>query len=516
LRKERIEKEAALYKSSFREFVEAAWPIVEPGATFMGGYHIDAICEHLQACSRGDISRLIINIPPRLGKTTLISILYPAWLWTVDPTERMLVAGYGIELSRRASTSNRRVVKTDWYRQRFPYVELSDDLDTKTTFENTATGVRQTTSVGGPTTGLGGTHLLLDDPNSAQQAESAAVRETTLQWFRESWSTRLNPGRQVSIVVQQRLHQSDISGYCIAEGGWTHLCLPMSYEGNKTPTSIGWVDPRTEPGELLWKERFDNPKGRAELDTLKRTLGSVGVAGQLQQRPVPRGGSIFKMKWLRFYYDEDQCQDGAPEPVCYLQENGTMAEAPQRARPAIDPASVISSWDMAFKGGEKNDFVVGQAWAGGLKGEKANRFLLAQRRGHWDFPDTVAAVRSLNAQVSPYMTIVEERASGNAVIQSLQNEIQGVIPINPEGGKESRASAVAPLFEAGNVWLPHPSQAPWIQDYIDELMLFPRGKNDDQVDATTQALNRMRTTVVEDIDMSSSVKSSYRTPTWRD
>lgn len=513
VRAEIISREAEELKGSFRKFVEAAWDIIEPGAVFMGGYHLDAIAEHLEACANGEISKLLINIAPRHGKSSLVSVLYPAWLWTHTPAERMLFASYALELSRRDSTRNRRIIKTEWYQQRWPHVELSGDHDTKTNFSNTLTGVRQTTSVGGPTTGLGGTHLILDDPHSAQQSESAVVRESTLQWFREAWSTRLDPGRQVQIVIMQRLHQGDVSGFCLAEGGWEHLCLPTEYEaGPKKTTSIGWSDPRTEPGELLWKERFGTPKGQRELDALKKTLGAVGVAGQLQQRPVPRGGSIFKQAWLRFWYDENL---GVPEPMMYVKADNTMEENPQKPLPRLEPSSMISSWDLAFKGGVKNDFVVGQTWASGIKDDRANRYLLAQERGNFDFVDTIVAIRRLNERHPPAATLIEEKANGAAVITSIKSEMPAVIPVTPEGGKESRAAGVAPMFEAGNVWLPHPKQFPWVQEYIDELCTFPRANNDDQVDATTQALIRMKTKRVEDIDMSSSINIGTRASPWR-
>ena len=512
IRQEVVARESEEMAGSFRTFLEAAWPICEPGAVFMGGYHLDAVAAHLQACAEGDISKLLINIPPRTGKSTLVSVLYPAWLWTRDATERMLFASYALDLSRRDSMRNRRIIKTKWYTDRWPHVVLSEDLDTKTTFENTETGIRQTTSCGGVTTGLGGTHLVLDDPNAAQQAESHQVRETTLNWFRESWSTRLNPGRGVQIVIMQRLHQGDVSGYCLEEGGWEHLCLPMEYEGSKKATSIGWTDPRTEPGEVLWKERFGSKRGAQELKELKRTLGSVGVAGQLQQRPVPRGGSTFKASWLRYWYDPDL---GIPDPVMYVKPDNTMVESQQKVMPRHDPNTAVSSWDLAFKGGERNDFVAGQTWVSGIKEDRANRYLIAQEHGHFDFVETIQAIRRLNGTHPPAVTLIEEKANGAAVITSIKTEMPAVVAVNPEGGKESRASGVAPMFEAGNVWLPHPKQFPWVQKFIDELCAFPRGNNDDMVDACTQALIRMKSRHTEELDMAPSINAGARSSPWR-
>jgi predicted phage terminase large subunit-like protein len=507
LEQERIAREGDACRKSFKAFIEASWPIVEPGAKFLNGYHIDAISEHLQACAAGQIKRLLINIAPRHGKSTLVSVLFPAWMWTHTPTERMLYGSYALDLARRDSTRTRRIILTDWYKERWPHVVMSEDMATKSNFENTMTGVRQITSVGGPTTGLGGTTLVLDDPLNAKDAESAIVRQNTIDWIRESFSTRLNPGRQVQICIMQRLHTNDPSGYFIAEGGWDELILPVEYEGPRKATSIGWVDPRKEPGEILWKERFDSDSGRGELAHLKKTLGSVATAGQLQQRPVPRGGSTFKATWLRYWYDPDLC-GGEPDPVCVPKPDGLYFECQQKPKPRWDESATLGSWDLAFKGGAQNDYVVGQIWARGVKDDRANCYLLAQERGQYDFVSTVSAVKRMTVDFNPGYSLVEEKANGAAIIAALKGEVPGMIAINPQGGKESRASAVAPLLEAGNVWLPHPKMPgyEWVEGFVNELLIFPRGDYDDQVDAMTQALTRMRQKTVEEIDMGPTVQ----------
>lgn len=418
--------------------------------------------------------------------SSLISVLYPAWVWTRDPSEKFLFGSYAKELATGDSTRTRRIIESEWYQARWPHVQLMEDQNMKTAFENTATGKRQVTSVGGMTTGLGGTFLIMDDPHNVQKAESAVVREAAVQWFRESWSTRANSPDTVRIVVMQRVHQSDVSGYCLSQGDWDHLCLPMKYEGNKKETSIGWCDPREEFGELLWPERYNED----EIHALEVTLGSVGTAAQLQQRPVPRGGGTFQKEWLCFWYDDEL---GIPEPVVVQKKDGTFQEQPQKCLPDnIDRDTALASWDMAFKGEATSDYVVGQVWTRGGKGDRANYYLLAQERGQWDFTSTLEAVRRLQEKVSTNITLVEEKANGPAIIAAMRSEIPGLIAVNPEGGKESRASACAPLFEAGNVWLPHPDQFPWVQSLVDEICMFPRATYDDQVDAMTQALKRIR------------------------
>jgi predicted phage terminase large subunit-like protein len=276
----------------------------------------------------------------------------------------------------------------------------------------------------------------------------------------------------------QRCHQQDLSGHLLEQGGWEHLCLPAEYEGSGCATSIGWSDPRGEQGELLWPERF----GRQEIETLKVSLGSYAAAGQLQQRPSPAGGGIFKRHWFRYW----QPRGGNLPPVIVRLPDGT-----QQAIVAIEmPYHVneqIQSWDCAFKDLETSDYVVGQAWArlGALY------FLGEQTRRRLDFPATVNAVRELSRQFPGTLAkLIEDKANGSAVIQMLYREIPGILPVNPEGGKIARAAAVSPLIEAGNVYLPHPLYALWVNDFIEECAAFPNGAHDDQVDAMTQALLR--------------------------
>lgn len=508
LRREIVRREAIDLQKSFRAFAEAAWPIVEPGTPFHGGMHIDAICEHLQACYERKILKLLVNVPPRTGKSTLISVLFPAWVWANNASEKFLTGSYALQLATRDAVRTRRVIESDWYKERWPHVSLAEDQNQKTSFENTLTGTRQVVAVGSATTGLGGTFLLCDDPHNVQQAESALVREAALTWFREAWATRANTPDTVRIVVMQRVHQSDVAGYILQEGGWTQLKLPMRYEtGPKYPTPIGWTDPRSIDGELLWPDRY----GEEEIAALEKTLGSAATAAQLQQRPAPRGGGTFRRDWYRFWYDD---RLGIPDPVVVQRANGEYVECAQKALPKIDESTTLASWDLAFKGGEKNDYVVGQVWGRGLKGDRGNLYLLDQERGQYDFPATIEAMYRLRDRNPGIVaTIVEEKANGAAAIATLKNDVPGIVPIDPEGGKESRASAAAPLFEAGSVWLPHPDQFPWVTPYMDEMGLFPRGSHDDQVDATTQALKRLQDRRVEEIDPSA-FDTGFRTSPW--
>jgi predicted phage terminase large subunit-like protein len=259
------------------------------------------------------------------------------------------------------------------------------------------------------------------------------------------------------VIVMQRVHENDLAGHVVQQGGYEELKLPAEYEGHKQLTCIGWKDPRTESGELLWPERF----GAEEIERLKRTLGSYAAAGQLQQRPSPAEGGVLKRHWWKFYRE-------APRPF----------------------SEVIQSWDCAFKDTRTSDFVVGQVW--GRHG--ADKYLLDQVRGRMDCPATIQAVKRLSEKwPQAHAKLVEDKANGPAVIATLKHEIVGLIAVNPEGGKEVRAHAVSPQIEAGNVYLPDATIAPWIGGFIDECAAFPNGAYDDQVDAMSQALVRLGT-----------------------
>jgi hypothetical protein len=241
----------------------------------------------------------LINIPPRHAKSTIVSVMWPCWEWIRRPQEKYLSASYSGILSTRDNLKARRLITSQWYQARWgDVVELTGDQNQKTRFENTSTGYRIASSVGGTATGEGGSRLILDDPHSAQDAQSDKMRESALEWFDMVWSTRLNdPKRDAMVTIMQRLHEQDVSGRILELGDWEHLCLPAEYDGVRRKTKLGAYDKRTTEGELLWPERF----GAKELDKLKAVLGDYGVAGQLQQAPAPAGGGILKPDRFRLW-----------------------------------------------------------------------------------------------------------------------------------------------------------------------------------------------------------------------
>src|SRR5215212_7715104 len=412
----RDEIQAGRIHGSLRLFVADAWPVLEPSRRFVANWHIDAICEHLEAITRGDLNRLIINLPPRHMKSLAVTVFWPCWEWLRRPETRFLFSSYAQTLSTRDSLKCRRLIEQsgvddarvpDSERtliERIGYLgvvellaamkgdepwALTGDQKTKQRFENSRTGYRLATSVDGTATGEGGDRVVCDDPHKADEAQSDVTRESVLEWWDGTMSTRLNdPQTGAFVVVMQRLHERDLTGHLVERGGYEHLCLPAEYEPNHP---FRWPeDPRTEPGELLWPDHLPRPA----LEDIKTSLGSYGAAGQLQQRPAPDEGGILKRAWWRWW-------------------PGDHAQAPHFDQ-------MIQSWDMSFGDNEEatSSYVVGQLW--GKFG--ADKYLLRQTRNRMEFVETIAAVEELTAWAEEtypsrkaHTKLVEDKANGPAV-----------------------------------------------------------------------------------------------------
>lgn len=446
-------------EQSLAHFIRQAWHVVEPATPYSHNWHIDAICEHLQAVTRGDIRRLVINMPPRHMKSLAAAVFWPCWAWTTRPETRWLFASYAQSLSVRDSLKCRRLIRSDWYQRNWGRVfELVSDQNAKVRFENDRTGYRLATSVDGTATGEGGSVVVVDDPHSVREADSDAVREATLEWWDQVMSTRLNdPKRGALVVIMQRVHERDLSGHVLEQGGYIHLKLPAEWEGEThystaSPTPhLSVRDPRDSYGDLLWPERV----GREELDELKTRLGTYGTAGQLQQRPAPEEGGIFNKNWWQRY-----------------------------DAPPLRFDRIVSSWDTAVAVGQENAFTVGQVWGETINGI----YLLDQYRARVEFPDLLAAIKAQHLQWHAHAVLVEDKSSGASAVQSLRRET--LLPILPVKtgmrDKVVRARAVSPLVESGKVYVPN--KARWLDEWWTEVHNFPNSAFADQVDAMTQAL----------------------------
>jgi len=442
---------------------------------------VHAICEHLQAVTEGRIRNLLINVPPGHAKSLLAAVFWPAWVWIDHPQARWLFSSYREPLATRDSVKCRRLIESQWYQERWgDRYQLAGDQNQKNRFENSATGYRVVVPMSSGT-GERGDYVVVDDPHSVDQAESDAERQSALEWWNGSMSTRLNDfGKGHKIVIQQRLHEADLTGDLLERGGYELLCLPAEFEPDRRcSTAIGWLDPRSDVGELLWPDKVTQD----DLEGLKQTLGSYRYAGQYQQRPAPAGGGMLKPHWWKYW----QPRGANLGPVNVKMPDGSIEQRmPVNLPEKFD--QVLQSWDMSFKDTQNADFVAGLV----LAAKGADRFVLDSEHARMDVPETLMAVRRLSARWPNAQTkLVEDKANGPAVIQSLRHEIGGFNEVTPEGGKVSRAAAAAPMLEAGNWYLPHPRLFDWVTPFIHELSTFPAGAHDDWVDAWSQGAKRV-------------------------
>lgn len=472
------EVRAELMKRSFRLYIERAWSIVEPKTPFVGNWHIDAIADHLEAVTLGDISNLLINVPPGCMKSLEVSVLWPTWEWALDDILRYLCISYDQALSTRDNRRVRDLVMSEWYQAHYPHVKLRRDQNQKTRFDTTAGGWRIGTSVGGRGLGEHPDRKIIDDPHNTKQAESDAERQHAIDFYDGTLSSRGAARNARTVVIMQRLHQKDLAGHIIEKmkepGDVVHLCLPMRYEPKRMVTTpLGWNDPRTKPGELLWPKLFDETKVRK----LEMALGSYRASGQLQQRPTAAEGGILKRMFWRYY-----APDNPPKKL----------------------EQVVISIDPNLKAKALSDYAVAQAWGRVL----ANRYLLKAVRDRFPYTELKRQIKDLHkwaAETYPNAAIsvvVENTACGPELLADLRSEIAGMLAENPDIDKVQRAIAATPALEAGNIFLPgaanpdgltcDEARTPaWVQDFITECADFPNAANDDQVDAFSQAQKRL-------------------------
>jgi phage terminase large subunit-like protein len=309
------------------------------------------------------------------------------------------------------------LIESSWYRETFqPAWKLSDDQNEKDYFENTKSGFRISLSVGGRGTGFRGDAIVVDDPLNASDQYSEPARRASIFWFDTVMSSRLNDMATGSkVIIMQRLHQTDLSGYVLEQGTYEHLCLPSEFEPERRAvTSIGWRDPRTEPGEILFPAMYP----QRVLDQARKDLGAAGYAGQHQQRPSPAAGGVLQRHWWRYW----KPRGVALPPVTMRLPDGTVCEIEALDLPERFD-TVIQSWDCAFKDLKTSDFVVGQVQAR----LGSSRYLLDQVRDRLDMPRTAQAIRTMSAKYPEASAkLVEDKANGPAVVQSLKHEISGL------------------------------------------------------------------------------------------
>ena len=408
--------------------------------------------------------RLIICMPPRSGKSEIVSRNFPAFAFGVNPDFQIIACSYSADLTSRFNRDVQRLIDNEKYYSVFPDTTLNAQnvaTSSKGKFIRTSDlfeivnhkGAYRSTGVGGGITGAGADVLILDDVfKDRAEADSATIRDKVWDWYTSTAYTRLSDGGGV-IVMLTRWHQDDIIGRLVrnAEDGNGDKFTVINY-----PAIAEHDEPHRKQGEALHPERFSLER----LLSIQKTIGSRDWAALYQQRPVPDGGAVFKLDAFRRWNDTN-------------------------LPPKFD--RLIGSWDLTFKDSKSSDYVVGQIW--GTKG--IDYYLLDQVRGQWDFTKTLDMFIQLAQKWSSVNRwLIEDKANGSAIISILKRHIHGVTAITPTESKLERAYSVTPMIECGNVYIPE--SAPWLPALEDELLSFPAGAHDDQVDSMTQALNYLR------------------------
>lgn len=484
------------------EFVRQAWQWFEPVEPYREGWHVGAVCEHLEAVARGQIQNLLIEIGPGYAKSLLAAVAWPAWVWTWRPEWQSIFCSYSGKLSKRDSMRCRYLIESPWYRERFGgRWDLRDDSNRQDDYSNTLGGRRLSSSVDGTNTGERGHCIVGDDLLSAKDAESEAARTEAWDFWSRVMPTRLNDKERDSrVVIGQRLHRHDPQGRIREAGGYEVLCLPTEYvpkrsfvtfrrllgpdgrpvrgEDGKEVREEFRRDRRKVAGELLFEALF--PAHVCEAIKGPNDLGPSGFQTQHNQDPGDAESGKFKRGLWRFWK-----RDGDPD-LSHLRPEGCW-KGPAVVLPKRFDEECLSL-DAAFDSPEDGSFVVLTAWGA----VDARRFLLERWRKHAEFEDTkTELLRMSKARPSARRKYVEKKANGAAIINSLSGKVAGLVPVNPEGGKEARAAVMLPWVESGCVFLP--DGAPWLEEWVDEFARFPGGPNDDQVDSATQAISKMET-----------------------
>ena len=505
---ERADCEDSLYM-----FLRGAWKFIDP-STWKDGWPIEAVAEHLQAVVDGDIKRLIINIPPRMGKSSITSVALPAWTWaqsqrspTSGPGVQFLHASYANQLSLRDSVKCRRLIESHWYQKLWgDRFKLNSDQNTKSRFSNDQGGERLITSIGAAVTGEGGSIIVVDDPNAANEAFSEATIQSTIDWWDGTMSTRLNDAKTGAyIVIQQRLAEDDLTGHILSkdDGEWTHLCLPMRYEPERAfVTNIGWKDPRSTPGEMLWPDRFDEK----EVSNLEKALGPFSAAGQLQQRPEPAGGGVIKNDWWLLWphdafppmdyviasldtaYTTKSMNDASALTIWGV-FSATMADSPAnyvshsgKRHSQIDRESMFDEGMMVKARGQYGS-------------EQAPKVMMMHAwQGRFELHELVEKVARTCRGMKVDKLLIENKAAGISVAQEMRrlygNENFAVQLFDPKSqDKLSRLYSVQHLFAEGMIYAP---EKEWARMVMTQVGQFPRGKHDDLVDTVSMALRHMR------------------------
>ncbi len=460
-----IEARREISRRSLADFARLAWPLLEPATPLKWGWALDAICEHLEAVTDGQITRLLANVPPGSMKSMLTGVIWPAWEWGPRgmAEKRFLGTAHSQNLAIRDSTKCRRLIQSHWFQRLWP-IQLTSDQNAKTKFENNRTGFREAMAFTSMT-GSRGDRVILDDPHSVDDANSAVKLDSDITTFREALPSRVNNDRSAIVIIMQRLHERDVSAVAI-DLGYDHLCIPMRYEDGRSRWVVGTGDPRSKSGELMFPERF--PEN--QVVELERTLGAYATAGQLQQRPAPREGGLFKHSWF----------------------------TPISAMP-VNIARTVRAWDLAATKkatGNDPDFTAGVLMSKTADGIYIIHGCRRFQGSPMEVEHSLEQTAAIDGTGVTFRLAQDPGQAGKAQADMLVRKLAGYhIKIErPTGDKATRAAPFAAQAEAGNVRIlitGDPTRDAWVQPFIDELCLFPAAAHDDQVDAAADAFSEL-------------------------
>jgi predicted phage terminase large subunit-like protein len=430
----------AILRSNFSSFIIKSFATASPNNPYLHNWHLNLISYKLNEIKEGKITRLIINIPPRNLKSICVSVAWPAWLLGQDPSIKIMAASYSQALSNKHSQDCRLILNSSWYKELFPWTQIARGESQKSKFVTTERGFRFSTSTGGTATGEGGDILILDDPQNPNKINSKKYRESTVEWFEQTFISRLNNKKNGAIViVMQRLHAEDLCGYLLEHKReqWDLLKIPA-------------LD---DAGVALHPER----ESIETLNRLKLELGEYNFSAQYQQEPVPNKGSMVQKAWIKYYSSQEKIQF----------------------------SQIIQSWDTAIKAKDENDYSVGITI-----GIHSNCYYIIDLvRARVEFPELVKLVQSAAYKWRPQAILVEDKASGQSLIQSLKLHTP-IIAIKPKFDKITRFATHTPLFESGRIFIN--DEANWKIALEQEILAFPKSAHDDQIDALSQALNYLQ------------------------
>ena len=452
-----------MLRNDFRAFLEKSFRTLSPGDRYVWDWHIGAIAWQLERVRRGEVKRLIINMPPRSLKSMTASVAWPAFILGRDPTQRIICVSYSGELARKFSNDFRALINSPWYRSLFPWTRVGLYKDSEVEIELSKRGFRLATSVGGTLTGRGGDIIVIDDPLKPDDIHSETRLATPNQWFANTLLSRLDDKRTGAIVVvMQRVHMYDLTGFLLEQSDeWEVLSLPaIAYADQDVPIWGGQIHHRNL-GDLLSPER----EPLEVLNAIKSDIGSDAFSAQYQQQPEPPGGAMIKRHWIKRF-----------------------KELP----PQVERVMVLQSWDTANKGGPENDWSACTTW---VLTRTREWYLADVWRGRVDYPALKAQVQHQAKVWKAKRVLVEDAGTGTAIVQELRRYVPGIIAVVPQTDKKTRMSVASGKFEAGQVFLPE--RAPWMMDLEAELFAFPLGRHDDQCDSISQALENNSTSFMD-------------------